>query len=80
MRASRAGSLASTSSSEISCSTPRAVRWMRDNWLRTASGMPGCPSASSLAPAITAIGVRSSWLLLSMKARSRSTKRSLRAR
>ena len=41
-RASRDGSLASTSSSEISCSTLRAVRWMRSTWLRAAAGMSGC--------------------------------------
>ncbi|MCW0449710.1 hypothetical protein NB706_002544 [Xanthomonas sacchari] len=79
-RAIRAGSLASTSSSEMSWPTPLAVRRMRSNWLRTLGGTSCCSSASSAAPPITATGVRSSWLVLSMKARSRSTNRSLRAR
>ena len=45
---------------------------------RAAAGMPSITRAICVAPRITVSGVRSSWLALSMKARSRSTNRSLR--
>ncbi len=80
MPCSRRGSLASTSSTSISSCTPFDVPRIRSINARVVAGTVSDASASSVAPAITATGVRSSWLAMSMKSRSRSMKRSLRAR
>ncbi|KAG1433880.1 hypothetical protein G6F56_014486 [Rhizopus delemar] len=77
--ANRAGSRASTSSSSISCSTLCAVRSPRCICWRARSGRPGCSSASSAAPVITAIGVRSSCETSLVSSRWRATRLAMRS-